>query len=198
MFNYEKRLWKRGIKFVAGIDEVGRGPLAGPIVAAAVILPKNYKISGLDDSKKITPKKRERIYYEIRRKALAIAIGKVSHRAIDKLNIYRANLLAMKMAIEKLKIKPHYLLIDGERNVIDCPIPQRGICGGDRKCASIAAASIIAKVTRDRMMVRYHQKYPNYGFDRHKGYGTKEHFQKIFQYGPSSIHRRSFYPLKTA
>ncbi|MEE8637732.1 MAG: ribonuclease HII [Candidatus Margulisiibacteriota bacterium] len=193
--SYERRLWKKGYKCVVGVDEVGRGPLAGPVVAAAVVFPSNVKIKGLDDSKKLTPKKREELFYEIKKKALGIGVGRVNHKLIDKLNIGRANLLAMKKAVENLPFFPDYLLIDGGRHKIDLPIKQRGISGGDGKCASIAAASIVAKVIRDRIMLRYHQKYPRYKFDRHKGYGTREHMRKISKFGPCLIHRRSFYPI---
>ena len=194
-FSYERRLWRKGFKYIAGVDEVGRGPLAGPVLAAAVVFPPRVRIKDLADSKKITSKKREELFHEIKSKAIGIGIGRVSHKLIDKLNIGRANLLAMKKAVEKLSISPDYLLIDGGRHKIDLPIKQRGITGGDRKCASIAAASIIAKVARDRIMLRYHQRYPEYRFDRHKGYGTKEHMRKIFRFGPSPLLRRSFYPV---
>lgn len=193
--SYERRLWKKGYKCVVGVDEVGRGPLAGPVVAAVVVFPPNVKIKGLDDSKKLSPKRREELFYEIRNKAIGIGVGRVSHKQIDKLNIGRANLLAMKKAVEKLSLSPDYLLIDGGRHKIDLPIKQRGISGGDGKCASIAAASIVAKVIRDRIMLRYHRRYPRYKFDRHKGYGTKEHMRKILKFGPCKIHRRSFYPV---
>ncbi len=196
----EKKLRAQGYSRIAGVDEVGRGPLAGPVVAAAVILPHATRIRGLADSKKLTPQKREELFHEIKKKAVGIGVGKVSHKLIDQLDIGRANLLAMKKAVEALKIMPDYLLVDGGRNRIDSSIEQRGISGGDRKCSSIAAASIIAKVARDRIMLRYHKKYPEYGFDRHKGYGTPEHFMKLRKFGPSPIHRRSFAPIsnKTA
>jgi len=194
-FRYEKKLWKKNFKCVAGVDEVGRGPLAGPVAAAAVVFPPDVKIKGLADSKQLTPKKRERLFHEIKKKALGIGVGKVSHKLIDKLNIGRANLLAMKKAVEKLPLPPDYILIDGGRHKIDLTLKQRGISGGDRKCASIAAASIIAKVIRDRIMLRYHQRYPGYRFDRHKGYGTRKHIRFILKHGPSPLHRRSFYPV---
>jgi ribonuclease HII len=196
--SYERRLYRRGIKCVAGVDEVGRGPLAGPVVAAAVILPLAEKIEGLADSKKLSPKKREELCREIREKALAIGVGRVGHRLIDRLNIGRANLLAMRKAVEKLNIAPDFLLVDGERNRIECPIPQRGISGGDRKCASIAAASIVAKVIRDKIMLRYHEIFPGYKFDRHKGYGTWLHLKNLKELGSCPIHRRSFAPVSGA
>jgi ribonuclease HII len=194
-FSYENRLWKKGVQYVAGVDEVGRGPLAGPIVAAAVILSRASKIRGLADSKLLTPRKREELCRRIRKEALGIGIGIVGHRRIDRINIGRANLLAMKRAVERLRIAPDFILIDGARNRIDLPVAQKGICGGDRKCASIAAASIVAKVTRDRIMRRYHGRYPEYRFDLHKGYGTRVHLQKLQEFGPCLIHRRSFRPV---
>ncbi len=193
--SYERRLWKKGYKYVAGIDEVGRGPLAGPVVAAAVVLPEKSKIKDLADSKKLSPKKREVLFRVIKKKAVGIGVGKVNHRVIDKLNIGKANLLAMKDAVKKLPFSPGYLLVDGKRNRINLSVPQHGISGGDRKCASIAAASIIAKVIRDRIMLRCHQKYPEYRFDLHKGYGTRKHLQKLREIGPCPIHRRSFHPV---
>ena len=193
---FERRLWEEGFKFVAGVDEVGRGPLAGPVVAAAVIFPPGIvKINGLADSKLLTPRERERLLPEIKKKAIAIGIGKVSHTLIDKINIGQANLLAMKRAVEKLPIFPDYLLIDGGRYRISLPLPQQGINGGDGKCFSIAAASIVAKVFRDQLMLAYHKKYPQYRFDCHKGYGTKEHLLQLRRYGSSPIHRQSFFPV---
>ena len=195
--SYEKRLWRKGYRYVAGVDEAGRGPLAGPVVAAAVVFPPQVKIQGLDDSKQLSPKKREELFQLIRDKSLKIGVGRVSHRQIDRLNIGRANLLAMKIAVEKLGGFADHLLIDGARNQVDSPLPQRAINGGDRKCASIAAASIIAKVTRDRIMLRYHEKYPEYRFDRHKGYGTEAHVRLVARFGPCPIHRRSFSPVNS-
>ena len=195
---YEKALYRKNFNHVAGVDEVGRGPLAGPIVAAAVILPPDCKIKGLDDSKKISPRRREILFIQIIKQAVAVGLGKVNHALIDRINIGRANLLAMKMAVEKLKLKPDYLLVDGARNRLDVSIPQRAINRGDAKCSSIAAASIVAKVTRDRLMKKYHVKYPFYGFDRHKGYGTALHLKQLSQYGPCPIHRRSFLPVRQA
>lgn len=192
---YERKLIRQGFKFIAGVDEVGRGPLAGPIVAAAVILPYKFSLPGLNDSKKLTAKTRERLFREIKAIAVGIGIASVSHRLIDKINIGRANLLVMKLAVEKLGIEPEYLLLDGGRNRVALNIAQIGISGGDRKCASIAAASIIAKVTRDRLMMKYHDKFPRYGFARHKGYGTAEHLRSLEKYGPCAIHRRSFFPV---
>jgi ribonuclease HII len=194
---YERTLSRRGFRSVAGVDEAGRGPLAGPLVAAAVILPADQTIKGIDDSKKLSPRKREILFWQIRRKAIGIGIGVVSHSAIDRINVGQANFLAMKKAVERLKVTPDFLLVDGKRHKIDLPISQRGINSGDAKCASIAAASIIAKVTRDRLMRKYHKQYPLYGFDRHKGYGTKRHLQLLEKHGPCPIHRRSFYPISS-
>jgi ribonuclease HII len=193
---YERRLKAKGYRLVAGVDEVGRGPLAGPIVAAAVILPLDVHIGGLNDSKKLTQKRREELYREIRRKAIAIGVSRIGQKRIDKINIGRANFLVMKKAVANLRILPDYLLIDGVRNRLDLPILQEGICRGDAKCASIAAASIIAKVTRDRIMLRCHHQYPEYRFDLHKGYGTRLHLQKLKEIGPIVLHRRSFSPVR--
>ncbi len=189
---FEKQLYRQGYRIIAGVDEVGCGPLAGPLVAAAVILPSNCRIAGLNDSKKLQPHRREELYKIIKAQAIGIGLGKISHREIDRINIWRANLLAMKLAVEALPVTPDYLLVDGARHVIDSRIEQFGLPNGDARCASIAAASIIAKVTRDRIMRKYHEKYPEYRFDRHKGYGTKLHFQRLSIHGPSPIHRRSF------
>ena len=192
---HEKRFLDEGFAKVAGIDEVGRGPLAGPIIAAAVILPLNCKLPGLHDSKKLTPSKREKLFVLIKKQALAIGMGAISHRTIDKIGIGRANKLVMQQALDNLTIKPDLILLDGGRSSVTSNLPQRAITGGDRKLASIAAASIIAKVTRDRMMLKFHDKYPDYRFDRHKGYGTKLHLRILYQIGPCAIHRRSFFPV---
>jgi ribonuclease HII len=194
----EKEIRAQGFSILAGVDEAGRGPLAGPIVAAAVVLPSHAKIKGLADSKLLSPRKREELFLKIQKKALGIGIGEVSHKLIDKINIGRANLLAMQKAVERLAFTPHFLLIDGERNSLDLPIPQIKINSGDKKCVSIAAASIIAKVTRDRIMQRWHTQYPDYGFDRHKGYGTREHLQNLSRFGSCPIHRKSFLPVLNA
>lgn len=187
-----KDLSRQGFRLVAGVDEVGRGPLAGPILAAAVILPLNYKLPGLDDSKKLSPLKRERLYRQIKKQAIGIGLGSVSHKIIDDLGLTYANHLVMKRAVEALPIFPDFVLVDGRSTISSLSVPQRAIIGGDGKCASIAAASIIAKVTRDRLMLAYHKKFPLYGFNKHKGYGTPEHLQKLSEYGPCAIHRYSF------
>lgn len=190
--SFENKLRLKGHNLIAGVDEAGRGPLAGPVVAAAVIFPPNTKIKGIADSKLLTAEKRGQLYYEIKAKAFCIGIAKVGPELIDKINIGKADLLAMKKAVEQLSLTPDYLLIDGGRYRIELDIPQQGIVSGDKKCFVIAAASIIAKVTRDRIMTRYHNKFPQYDFHLHKGYGTKRHYQKLQEHGPSPIHRKSF------
>lgn len=188
---YEKTVFSKGYKYIAGIDEVGRGPLAGPVVATAVILPKESNIQGIKDSKKLSKEQRERLYEMIFSQALAVGIGKVGNRAIDRLNILKASLLAMKKAVINLTFPADYLLIDGI-NLLDLTIPQMAIKKGDEISYSIAAASIVAKVTRDRLMAYFHKKFPQYNFLKHKGYATKEHLEAIKKYGPSPIHRMSF------
>jgi len=194
-FAFERKLWQQGYKLVAGIDEVGRGPLAGPIVAAAVVFPPNIKLRGLEDSKKVSAAKREALALKIKQRALAIGISQVSHKKIDELRIGKADLLAMKQAVVGLQFLPDYLLIDGRRNQLDLEIEQLCLIDGDARCASVAAASIVAKVFRDKIMLEYHKKYPDYLFHQHKGYGTRAHIKKIKQYGPCPIHRRSFFPV---
>jgi ribonuclease HII len=188
----ERRLRKAGFNLIAGIDEAGRGPLAGPVFSSAVVFPDNSYIKGLDDSKKLTPLQREKIYKVIFHKALYIGIGIVSEKVIDKKNILQATLLSMKKAVVKLAKKPDYILVDGNKTIPDIGILQKSIVGGDGICSSIAAASIIAKVSRDRYMLKLHKKYPQYGFDKHKGYGTEAHFMAIEKYGPCPVHRKTF------
>ncbi|OGC03557.1 ribonuclease HII [candidate division WOR-1 bacterium RIFOXYA12_FULL_43_27] len=192
-FRYEQALYKKGCRLVAGVDEAGRGPLAGPLVAAAVIL--TSRVEGLDDSKLLSSSEREKIFKIIAKEALAIGIGVVSHKVIDRINIHCATLLAMKQAVLNLVYYPDYLLVDGKFK-IDVDFPQTAIIAGDKRCYSIAAASVVAKVTRDRMMLRYHKKFPQYQFDRHKGYGTQLHLECLEKHGPSPIHRVSFAPVK--
>ncbi len=191
MLEIEDKLYSEGYNFVCGVDEAGRGPLCGPVVAAAVILPKDEYIEGVNDSKKLTEKKREKLYDDIMMKAVAASIGISDVDVIEKVNILNATKLAMKQAIEKLSIKPDYVLIDGNQ-MIDINIKAETVVSGDAKSLSIAAASIIAKVTRDRMLIEFDKKYPEYGFAKHKGYGTKSHIEAIQKYGLTDIHRPSF------
>lgn len=191
MLEIEDKLYSEGYNFVCGVDEAGRGPLCGPVVAAAVILPKDEYIEGVNDSKKLTEKKREKLYDDIMMKAVAASIGISDVDVIEKVNILNATKLAMKQAIEKLSMKPDYVLIDGNQ-MIDINIKAETVVSGDAKSESIAAASIIAKVTRDRMLIEFDKKYPEYGFAKHKGYGTKSHIEAIQKYGLTDIHRPSF------
>ncbi len=193
MYSYEEDVISQGYSVVAGIDEAGRGPLAGPVVAAAVILPDGDKIDGLNDSKKLTEKKRELLYSEIIERA-HFGVGIIDEETIDRVNIYQATRLAMKQAVCDLSKQPVFLLLDGNMT-IDLEIKQLAIVKGDSKSASIAAASIIAKVTRDRMMVEMHTKYPEYGFNKHKGYPTKAHVESIAKHGITPFHRKSFSPV---
>ena len=193
MMNYafERTCWKLGVERVAGVDEAGRGPLAGPVVAAAVIFPQEVWIHGVDDSKKLDAERREELCAMIRETALSVGVGIVSPQVIDEINIYRAAMRAMEEAVAALRPRPQHLLIDGPRYHNDA-IPYNAIVGGDASCFAIAAASIVAKVTRDALMMEYDQTYPGYGFARHKGYGTKAHRAALVQLGPCPIHRRSF------
>lgn len=198
MLRYEKELYQKGYQAIAGIDEVGRGPLAGPVVTACVILPKDCKIRHLNDSKKIPKKHHEEIYEEVLARALGVGIGIVDNDTIDCVNIYEATKLGMLQAIEQMKgevTKPDYLLIDAMQ--LDTPIPQLSLIKGDVNSLSIAAASIVAKVTRDRMMAEYAKEYPGYAFDKNVGYGTKDHLAGLKQYGVTPIHRKSFEPIKS-
>jgi len=196
LLRFERQLWKRGIQLIAGVDEAGIGPLAGPVVAAAVILPRGYRLRGLNDSKKIaSQERRERLAACIRRDAVAWAVGQAEVREIDLYNIYHAGLLAMRRAVEDLPFAPDYLLVDA-RLIPACSIPQRGIVRGDSLSASIAAASIIAKTTRDAYMVELDRLYPGYGFASHKGYPTAEHIRTLKQRGALPVHRRTFAPVR--
>lgn len=195
MLSYEKEFYAQGISLIAGVDEVGRGPLAGPVVAAAVILPKNRKIKGLNDSKKIPKKKHEEIFQAVKDNALAIGIGIMDNQVIDQVNIYEATKLAMKEAISQLDPQPEHLLIDAMK--LDLPISQISIIKGDANSLSIAAASIIAKVTRDKIMANYDQEFLGYDFSQNSGYGTAKHLEGIEKYGVTPIHRTSFEPIKT-
>ena len=189
-YSCERRIWKIG-KLPAGVDEAGRGPLAGPVVAAAVILPKECEVNGLNDSKKLSHQKREILYHQIKAVAVSIGVGIIEPDEIDRINILRAALLAMEGAVMKLNPKPDFLLIDGNRKT-SLLIPQETVIGGDSTCNSIAAASIIAKVTRDLIMDDYHNIHPEYNFKKHKGYPTKEHFEALRKFGPCPIHRKTF------
>lgn len=191
---YEKELYKKGIKYIAGVDEVGRGPLIGPVVAAAVILPINYTLKGLTDSKKLSEKKRNLFYKIIEQDAISIGIGIINEDKIDEVNIYEATKLAMKDAINKLKIKPEHILIDAMP--LDLETPTTSIIKGDAKSESIAAASVIAKVTRDSMMYELDKKYPMYGFGNHKGYPTKKHIEAINEFGLIPGYRKTYAPIK--
>jgi len=191
LLQYERYYWDQGLLYVAGIDEAGRGPLAGPVVAAAVIFPPDIYISGINDSKKLSSKQREQLYNQITEKAVSVQTGIVDEKEIDRINIYQATLKAMRIAISKLNKYPEHLLIDG-LTLPENFYKQTGIKGGDRCCFSIASASIIAKVTRDRIMIEYHRKFPEYNFASNKGYGTKEHVDAVKQYGRCDIHRTSF------
>ena len=198
MLRYEKELYQQGYQAIAGIDEVGRGPLAGPVVTACVILPKNCKIKHLNDSKKIPKNHHEEIYQEILARALGIGIGIVDNNVIDQINIYEATKVGMLQAINQLKgvvTKPDYLLIDAMH--LETSIPQQSLIKGDANSLSIAAASIVAKVTRDRMMADYANDYPGYAFEKNVGYGTKEHLEGIKKYGITPIHRKTFEPIKS-
>lgn len=195
MLAYEKELYTQGIHLIAGVDEVGRGPLAGPVVAAAVILPENCKIPGLNDSKKIPKSKHHAIYQAVLDQALSVGIGIKDNQIIDQVNIYEATKLAMLEAIQELDPRPQHLLIDAMR--LDLPIPQTSIIKGDANSLSIAAASIVAKVTRDQMMEEFDCEYPGYDFTQNVGYGTANHLAGLHKLGVTPIHRRSFEPVKS-
>lgn len=191
LWELENEIYAEGFELICGVDEAGRGPLAGPVCAAAVILPRGIEIAGLDDSKKLTDKKREALYDVICENALIYGIAFASVEEIESINILNAAMLAMNRAIEKLAPQPQLALIDGNRNSA-INIPSRCVIKGDAKCADIAAASILAKVTRDRYMLEMAEKYPEYHFEKHKGYGTKLHYEALREHGPSEIHRPSF------
>ncbi|MFH0887496.1 MAG: ribonuclease HII [bacterium] len=193
--SYEAKLKRGGYKYIAGVDEAGRGPIAGPVVAAAVILPFNNKITGIKDSKKLSDDMRRCLYSEIIQTAFAYAIGIVDEDLIDHYNILRATKNAMQQAVFRLKMSPEYILVDGNFLIPKLKVEQKAIVRGDDKEQCISAASIIAKVTRDDIMLEYDKKYPEYGFGKHKGYGTKYHFKMLEKYGPSPIHRKSFRPV---
>jgi ribonuclease HII len=189
----ERTLWAQNIEHIAGVDEAGRGPLAGPVVAAAVIFPKEFVMYGVDDSKKLSARKREELFIMISQQAMSVGVGIIDHKEIDRINILQATHLAMRRALENLAVKPDYVLVDGNSFKLDT-LRFQNIIGGDAKSFTIAAASIIAKVTRDRLMCELDACFPQYGFARHKGYGTPQHIEAIRTYGLCEIHRRSFHP----
>lgn len=191
MWQIEQSWFDRGIEVICGVDEAGRGPLAGPVCAAAVILPKNLEISGLNDSKKLSDKRRRELFPVIKEQAIAYGIAMVDHQQIDEINILQATYLAMKLAIERLAVKPDLALVDGNRSS-DFGVPVETVVHGDSLSASIAAASVLAKVTRDDYMLQMAQEYPGYGFEIHKGYGTKAHYEALTNMGASPIHRMTF------
>lgn len=195
LLKYEKELYSKGIKLIAGTDEVGRGPLVGPVVAAAVILPENYFLEGLDDSKKLTEKKRDKFFDIIMKDAIGVGIGVVDAKTIDEINILEASRLAMKKAVDNLSVKPEHILSDAMK-LTNMNIPYTDIIHGDALSISIAAASVIAKVTRDRMMYELDNEYPEYGFANHKGYPTKFHLEMIKKYGILDNYRLSYKPVK--
>ena len=191
LWSLENEIYDSGIKILCGVDEAGRGPLAGPVCAAAVILPQNLEIKGLNDSKKLSEKQREELFSVICDRALSYGIAFAEVEEIERLNILEATFIAMNRAIEKLSVMPELALIDGNRTK-GIEVPARAIVKGDGKCADIAAASILAKVTRDRYMLEMAKQYPQYHFEKHKGYGTKLHYEALREFGPSPIHRMSF------
>lgn len=191
---FENELWRNGFDYIAGVDEVGRGPLAGPVYAAAVILPKDFSINGINDSKQLSHDKRIALYDIIMDNALAVGVGSASVEEIDRINIKAAARLAMKRSIEEMSISPEYVLVDAEEIAIN--IPQKSLIKGDATSYSIGAASIVAKVVRDNLMVKYGKEYPGYGFEKNMGYGTKKHLEGLEEYGVTPIHRKSFAPVK--
>ena len=195
MKEFENELYKKGIKYIAGIDEVGRGPLVGPVVTAAVILPPDFYDERINDSKKLTEKKREELYSVIMENAISVGIGMSNEKTIDEINILEATKKAMLEAIDNLSIKPEHLLIDAVK--LNTKIPSTSIIKGDAKSESIAAASIIAKVTRDRMMIELDKIHPEYDFRHNKGYGTKKHIEALYKYGPLEEHRKTFEPVSS-
>lgn len=190
---FEASLWEKGLTYVAGVDEAGRGPLAGPVVAAAIIFPTDFFLTGVDDSKKLSHTLREQLYPQIIENCRSYGVGIVSVEEIDRINIYQAAMLAMRQALDQLSPAAEHVLVDG-RNIPQLELPQTSIIKGDGLSFTIGAASIIAKVTRDRLMLDYHDAFPEYGFDRHKGYATKLHLRALREHGPCAIHRRSFHP----
>jgi ribonuclease HII len=197
LLEFETPLWASGVERIAGVDEAGVGPLAGPVVAAAVILPRGLRPRGLDDSKRLDEPARDRLAAEVKAGAVAWGVGVATHLEVDSLNVYQAGLLAMRRAVEALRPAPQHLLVDARR-VPGVPWPQQGIVKGDARSLSIAAASVIAKTTRDALMVEADARFPGYGFARHKGYGAPEHLAALERLGPCELHRRSFAPVRAA
>jgi len=195
MTHLEQMLADKGYKSICGVDEVGRGPLAGPVVAAAVIMPPSMSIEGLTDSKKLSPRQRERIFEEIVEMGLVCAVGVIDHECIDRMNILKASLMAMRKAVMDLKLSPDIILVDGNYPIPNVELPQFAVVGGDRQCQSISAASIVAKITRDRIMDKYEALFPSFSFAKHKGYPTAEHLEELREHGPTDIHRKSFKPV---
>ncbi|UCG62219.1 MAG: ribonuclease HII [Candidatus Zixiibacteriota bacterium] len=195
MAHLEQMLAEKGYRAICGVDEVGRGPLAGPVVAAAVIMPPEIEIVGLTDSKKLSAHRREEIFEEIVELGLICAVGVIDHETIDRINILRASLMAMRKAVMELKQAPDIILVDGNYPIPNIEQPQFAVVGGDRQCQSISAASIVAKITRDRIMDKYQAMFPSFSFSKHKGYPTPEHMDELRVYGPTDIHRKSFKPV---
>jgi len=195
LLTYETELWDRGVGRIAGVDEAGVGTLAGPVIAAAVILPRGLRPRGLDDSKQLDARARERLCAEVKAGAMAWSVGAASPVEVDSINVYQAGLLAMRRAVEGLALRPDALLVDARR-IPELAIPQQGIVKGDAKSLSIAAASVVAKVTRDALMAEAEVRYPGYGFARHKGYGAPEHLEALRRLGPCELHRRTFAPVR--
>jgi len=193
--NLETLLYQKGYRALCGVDEVGRGPLAGPVVAAAVIIPTGEEIEGLDDSKRLSPSRRDEIFDQIIQRAFPCAIGIIDHETIDRINILQASLCAMRKAVMDLKTAPDVVLVDGNHGIPRLPQPQFTVVGGDHLCKAIAAASVLAKVTRDRIMDRYQALFPSFSFATHKGYPTARHIEELREHGPCEIHRRSFRPV---
>jgi ribonuclease HII len=192
----ESSLCEKGYSRITGVDEAGRGPLAGPVVAAAVTIPPGVVIRGLDDSKKLTPARREELFDDIAASGALCTVGIIDNYTIDKVNILKASLMAMRKAVASLEQQPDFVLVDGNYTIPNLDIPQFALAGGDAICASIAAASIIAKVTRDRIMDKYQELYPEFSFSCHRGYPTRKHIEELREYGPTDIHRRSFRPVE--
>jgi ribonuclease HII len=191
----EETLWKKSYRAICGVDEAGRGPLAGPVVAAAVIIPPGVEIDGVNDSKKLSAQRRESVFEDIVAMELPCAVGIIDNDCIDQINILKASLMAMRKAVASLAHSPDFVLVDGNRYIPNTDIPQFAIVHGDSRCRSIAAASIVAKVTRDRIMDKYETVYPSFSFSRHRGYATPTHLKELRRHGPCEIHRKSFKPV---